>query len=112
MKKSSMSLADRNAEVCGSSPKAGLWRSRRDGAGQENSFLRPADQVSNSVRRRSASWAGKLRWQWRVPRRKDVLAYPFDAAHLRALVIGSVEIGELMMQGLHSPGRAAFLEER
>jgi thioredoxin reductase (NADPH) len=37
------------------------------------------------------------------------LAYPFDAAHLRALVIGSAEIGELMMRAFILR-RAALLE--
>jgi len=33
-------------------------------------------------------------------------ALPFDAAHVRALMIGSAEVGEIMMRGVHTaPGR-------
>ena len=35
------------------------------------------------------------------------VALPFDAAHVRALMIGSAEVGEIMMRGVHlAPGRS------
>ena len=66
VKKSSM-LATAT-RVCGSSPKAGLWPHAGTGWAEKNS-LRPADQVNSAAR--SANWAGKLRWQWHAPGRKD-----------------------------------------
>jgi thioredoxin reductase (NADPH) len=68
---------------------------RRDGLGHESAIVtHHAGQISGEISQlggRSSLAAG-------VAGKQGCLAVPFDAAHLRALLIGSADLGELLMR--------------
>jgi thioredoxin reductase (NADPH) len=103
--KKSSDVGDRNAGVW-LVAEGGIVASRRDGLGREQLFAACGPgQFSGEI--------GELGEQASLAAARAApegcLAYPFDAAHLRALVIGSAEIGELMMRAFILR-RAALLE--
>src|SRR5580704_11424901 len=84
----------------------GIVASRRDGLGREELFAACGPgQFSGEI----GELGGQASLAAARAAPEGCLAYPFDAAHLRALVIGSAEIGELMMRAFILR-RAAFAE--
>jgi thioredoxin reductase (NADPH) len=80
---------------------------RRDGRGVENLIAHEtAGQFSGEV----AQLSGRPALATGRAGPAGVTALPFDAAHLRALVIGSADIGEVMMRALILR-RVALIEE-
>src|SRR3984957_6935502 len=84
----------------------GIIASRRDGLGRESIFAacgpgQFSGEVSELGAQASISAA--------IAAPEGCLAYPFDAPHLRALLIGSADIGEMMMRAFILR-RAALLE--
>ena len=84
----------------------GIIASRRDGLGREQLFAACGPgQFSGEINELGGQ--ASLAAARAAP--EGCVAYPFDAVHLRALVIGSAEIGELMMRAFILR-RAALLE--
>src|SRR6202047_904635 len=84
----------------------GIVATRRDGLGRESIFAacgpgQFSGEVSELGAQASISAA--------IAAPEGCLAYPFDAPHLRALLIGSADIGEMMMRAFILR-RAALLE--
>jgi thioredoxin reductase (NADPH) len=74
-----------------------LELSRRDGRGREAAIVQEtAGQFSGEV----SQLAGRATMASARAGAEGVTALPFDAAHLRALVIGSAEVGEIIMRAL------------
>jgi thioredoxin reductase (NADPH) len=98
-------VGDRNAGVW-LVAEGGIVASRRDGLGREQLFAACGPgQFSGEI----GELGGQASLAAARAAPEGCLAYPFDAAHLRALVIGSAEIGELMMRAFILR-RAAFAE--
>ena len=84
----------------------GLVASRRDGLGREREFATGGPgQFSGEV----SDLTGQASLAAICAGPDGLLAYPFDRVHLRALLIGSADIGEMMMRAFILR-RAAFLE--
>ena len=98
-------VGDRNAGVW-LVAEGGIVASRRDGLGREELFAACGPgQFSGEI----GELGGQASLAVARAGPEGCLAHPFDAAHLRALVIGSAEIGELMMRAFILR-RAALLE--
>src|SRR3984957_13762685 len=98
-------VGDRNAGVW-LVAEGGIVASRRDGLGREELFAACGPgQFSSEI----GELGGQASLAVARAGPKGCVAYPFDAPHLRALVIGSAEIGELMMRAFILR-RAALLE--
>ena len=87
----------------GRAQRAGLAGARRRARDHAPRRPAPADPRSSCSPRasfpaRSASSPAAAPWPPRKPGPKAALALPFDAAHIRALVIGSAELGEIVMR--------------
>ena len=98
-------VGDRNAGVW-LVAEGGIIATRRDGLGREQLFAtyRPS-QFSGEI----SELGGRASLTAARAAPEGCVAYPVDAPHLRALVIGSAEIGELMMRAFILR-RAALLE--
>ena len=84
----------------------GIIASRRDGLGREREFASGGPgQFSGEV----SDLSGQASLAAICAGPDGCLAYPFDRPHLRALLIGSADIGEMMMRAFILR-RAAFLE--
>src|SRR6202022_1434369 len=87
-------VGDRNAGVW-LVAEGGIIPTRRDGLGRELLFPTGGPgQLSGEVR----ELGGQASLAAACAAPKGCVAYPFDAPHLRALLIGSADIGELMMR--------------
>jgi thioredoxin reductase (NADPH) len=68
---------------------------RRDGLGHESAVVsHHAGQISGEI----SQLGGRASLAAGVAGKQGCLAVPFDAAHLRALLIGSADLGELLMR--------------
>jgi thioredoxin reductase (NADPH) len=68
---------------------------RRDGLGHESAIVtHHAGQVSGEI----SQLGGRASLAAGIAGKQGCLAVPFDAAHLRALLIGSADLGELLMR--------------
>jgi len=84
----------------------GIVASRRDGLGHEREFATGGPgQFSGEV----SDLSGQASLAAVCAGPDGCLAYPFDRVHLRALLVGSADIGEMMMRAFILR-RAAFLE--
>jgi len=98
-------VGDRNAGVW-LIAEGGIIATRRDGLGREQLFTTCGPgQFSGEI----SELGGQASLAAARAAPEGCVAYPFDAVHLRALVIGSAEIGELMMRAFILR-RAALLE--
>ena len=87
-------VGDRNAGVW-LVAEGGIIATRRDGLGRELLFATCGPgQFSGEV----SELGGQASLAAACAASKGCVAYPFDAPHLRALLIGSADIGELMMR--------------
>src|SRR4030081_702234 len=87
-------VGDRNAGVW-LIAEGGIIATRRDGLGRELLFATCGPgQFSGEV----SELGGKASLAAACAAPEGCVAYPFDAPHLRALLIGSADIGELMMR--------------
>ncbi len=84
----------------------GIVASRRDGLGRQSTFASGGPgQFSGEV----SDLSGQASLAAVCAGPEGCVAYPFDRPHLRALLIGSADIGEMMMRAFILR-RAAFLE--
>jgi thioredoxin reductase (NADPH) len=84
----------------------GIVGSRRDGLGHEREFATGGPgQFSGEM----SDLSGQASLAAVCAGPDGCLAYPFDRVHLRALLVGSADIGEMMMRAFILR-RAAFLE--
>jgi thioredoxin reductase (NADPH) len=98
-------VGDRNAGVW-LIAEGGIIATRRDGLGREQLFTTCGPgQFSGEI----SELGGQASLAAARAAPEGCVAYPFDALHLRALVIGSAEIGEFMMRAFILR-RAALLE--
>jgi thioredoxin reductase (NADPH) len=98
-------VGDRNAGVW-LIAEGGIIAMRRDGLGREQLFTTCGPgQFSGEI----SELGGQASLAAARAGPEGCVAYPFDAVHLRALVIGSAEIGEFMMRAFILR-RAALLE--
>jgi thioredoxin reductase (NADPH) len=98
-------VGDRNAGVW-LIAEGGIIATRRDGLGREQLFTTCGPgQFSGEI----SELGGQASLAAARAAPEGCVAYPFDAVHLRALVIGSAEIGEFMMRAFILR-RAALLE--
>src|ERR1700756_727636 len=98
-------VGDRNAGVW-LVAEGGIIATRRDGLGRELLFATCGPgQFSGEV----SELGGQASLAAACAAPEGCVAYPFDAPHLRALLIGSADIGELMMRAFILR-RAALLE--
>jgi thioredoxin reductase (NADPH) len=98
-------VGDRNAGVW-LIAEGGIIAMRRDGLGREQLFTTCGPgQFSGEI----SELGGQASLAAAHAAPEGCVAYPFDAVHLRALVIGSAEIGEFMMRAFILR-RAALLE--
>jgi thioredoxin reductase (NADPH) len=89
-------VGDRNAGVW-LIIEGGIIATRRDGLGREQLFASCGPgQFSGEV----SDLGGQASLAAACASPEGCVAYPFDAPHLRALLIGSVDIGELVMRAL------------
>jgi thioredoxin reductase (NADPH) len=87
-------VGDRNAGVW-LVTEGGIIATRRDGLGREQLFATCGPgQFSGEV----SELGGQASLAAACAAPEGCVAYPFDAPHLRALLIGSADIGELMMR--------------
>ena len=87
-------VGDRNASVW-LVAEGGIIATRRDGLGREQLFATCGPgQFSGEV----SELGGQASLAAACAAPEGCVAYPFDAPHLRALLIGSADIGELMMR--------------
>jgi thioredoxin reductase (NADPH) len=87
-------VGDRNAGVW-LVAEGGIIATRRDGLGREQLFATCSPgQFSGEV----SELGGQASLAAACAAPEGCVAYPFDAPHLRALLIGSADIGELMMR--------------
>src|SRR3984957_8760080 len=98
-------VGDRNAGVW-LVAEGGIIATRRDGLGRELLFATCGPgQFSGEV----SELGGQASLAAACAASEGCVAYPFDAPHLRALLIGSADIGEMMMRAFILR-RAALLE--
>src|SRR6195256_6525170 len=98
-------VGDRNAGVW-LVAEGGIIATRRDGLGREQIFATCGrGQFSGEV----SELGGQASLAAACAAPEGCVAYPFDRPHLRALLIGSADIGELMMRAFILR-RAALLE--
>src|SRR6266852_8523239 len=98
-------VGDRNAGVW-LVAEGGIIATRRDGLGREQIFATCGPgQFSGEV----SELGGQASLAAACAAPEGCVAYPFDRPHLRALLIGSADIGELMMRAFILR-RAALLE--
>src|SRR3984957_206567 len=100
-------VGDRNAGVW-LIAEGGIIATRRDGLGREQLFTTCGPgQFSGEI----SELGGQASLAAARAAPEGCVAYPFDALHLRALVIGSAEIGEFMMRALFSVAPPCWREE-